>query len=387
MNIFSSRQWWKFVLALVLFIFVSGTILYSNYLAKKLAKEERKKVELIANVYKRLGSSSEDMDIGFMFEIISSNETVPLILTDEEGKVLAYKNIDSLKAARDTGYMHSMIKEMKQKKPPIPIEYSPSSKNFIYYRDSYLLTQLIYFPYITFAIIIVFLIVAYVLFSTARHSEQNRVWVGMAKETAHQLGTPLSSISAWVEYLESSLPENEKHRVIPEMQKDIQRLDLIAERFSKIGSTPVLQKVSMYEEIEKNVSYIRRRTSDKVDFAIHASQDKPVYANITPSLFNWVLENLMKNALDAMNGQGKIDIYLFERGKQTIIDVKDTGKGIPGSKFKTVFEPGYSTKTRGWGLGLSLSKRIIQNYHSGKIYVKESTPGKGTTFRIMLKNS
>jgi len=387
MNIFSSNKWWKALLIAALFVFVAGSILYSNYLAKKLAKEEKKKIELIANVYKRLGTTSENLDIGFMFEIISSNETVPLILTDDEGNVMAYKNIDSSRAVKDTSYLRSMVKEMAKEKPPIPIEYSESSKNYIYYRDSYLLTQLIYFPYITFGTIIVFLIIAYVVFSTARRSEQNRLWVGMAKETAHQLGTPLTSLSAWVDYVENQLQESEKEKVIPEMHKDIYRLNLIAERFSKIGSVPVLQKVSMWEVVEKNISYIRRRTSEKVEFTVHGSKEHPVYANISPPLFDWVLENLMKNALDAMTGEGKIDVYLSESGNRTIIDVKDSGKGIPASKFKTVFEPGYSTKTRGWGLGLSLSKRIIQNYHSGKIFVKESVAGKGTTFRIVLNNA
>lgn len=384
MNLYRQTQYWKILLIGLLTLIVIATILYSNYLAEKLAGEERKKIELIANVYKKLNSASDNLDISFMFEIISSNTTVPLILTDEKGNIIGFKNIDSVRAQNDKAYQQQTLEEMKKKKEPIQIVYSENSKNFIYYNDSYLLQQLIYFPYIQSSIILIFLIIAYFAFSSSRRAEQNRVWVGMAKETAHQLGTPLSSLSAWGDYLENILPENIKEKFLPELTKDIQRLETITNRFSKIGSQPVLSEENLYTEIETMVDYIKQRASGKVDFNIHQTEGANIRAMISVPLFGWVLENLLKNALDAMDGKGKIDIYISSNHVHAIVDIKDTGKGIHSSKFNTVFKPGYSTKQRGWGLGLSLSKRIIENYLKGKLFVKESVVGKGTTFRIVL---
>ncbi len=384
MNIYRQTQYWKILLIGLLTLIVIATILYSNYLAEKLAGEERKKIELIANVYKKLNSASDNLDISFMFEIISSNTTVPLILADEKGTVIGFKNIDSVRAQTDKKYLQSTLEDMKKEKEPIQIVFSENARNFIYYNDSYLLRQLIYFPYIQSTIILVFLIIAYVAFSSSRRAEQNRVWVGMAKETAHQLGTPLSSLSAWADYLENILPENIKEKFLPELSKDIQRLETITNRFSKIGSQPVLTEENLFTEIESMVDYIRQRASGMVDFNIHQSEGANIRALISVPLFGWVLENLLKNALDAMDGKGKIDIYISTNHVHAIVDIKDTGKGIHSSKFKTVFKPGYSTKQRGWGLGLSLSKRIIENYLKGKLFVKESVIGKGTTFRIVL---
>lgn len=383
MNQYRAIQYWKIFLIGSLTLIVIATIVYSNYLAKKLAEEERKKVELIANVYKKLNNPSDNLDISFMFEIISSNSTVPLILTDETGKVIGLKNLGEDGAHIDTA---SILQEMKKEKEPIEIVYSKNSRNFIYYNDSYLLRQLIYFPYIQSFIIVFFLIIAYLAFSSARRAEQNRVWVGMAKETAHQLGTPLSSLSAWGDYLDETLPENIKQKFLPELTKDIQRLETITNRFSKIGSQPVLSEENLYNEIETMVDYIRQRASGKVDFVLHQAEGANIRSMISVPLFGWVIENLLKNALDAMDGKGRIDIYISATHEHAIVDVKDNGKGIPSSKFKTVFKPGYSTKQRGWGLGLSLCKRIIENYHRGKLFVKESVVGKGTTFRLILNN-
>ena len=385
MNIYRQTQYWKFFLVTSLMLIVFATILYSNYLAGKLETEERKKIELIANVYKKLNSASDNLDISFMFEIISANETVPLILTDESGKIIGDKNLDSVLAETDKGYKSRMLAEMKKAKPPIPIVFSKNARNYIYYNDSYLLRQLIYFPYIQSSIILVFIIIAYFAFSSARRAEQNRVWVGMAKETAHQLGTPLSSLSAWIDYLDNLLPENVKEKFLPELIKDVERLETITNRFSKIGSKPALAKENLRTVIETMVDYMRQRSGSKVEFTIHQTEGENINAMISASLFGWVLENLFKNALDAMDGTGKIDIFLSTHNSQAIIDIKDSGKGIAGSKFKTVFKPGYSTKQRGWGLGLSLSKRIVENYHQGKIFVKDSVHNKGTTFRIMLR--
>jgi signal transduction histidine kinase len=247
-----------------------------------------------------------------------------------------------------------------------------------------LLTQLRYFPYIQFAIILFFLGLSYLIFSTARRAEQNRVWAGMAKETAHQLGTPISALSGWVDYMRLTETNPETQKVIPEVEKDIERLELIAQRFSKIGSAPELVSVNLQKEIARSVEYIRRRASGKVSINFHSSDEK-IEAMISPPLFEWVIENLLKNALDAISGSGAIDIYVSKQGKKVYVDVKDSGKGIPSGKFNTVFRPGFSTKKRGWGLGLSLAKRIVEEFHGGKIFVKESSVGKGTTFRIVLK--
>lgn len=386
MNIYEQKSTWKLILLITLLMIIITSILYTNFLAGKLASEERKKMELLADVYKMLNATSGNVDLGFMFHIIESNETVPLILADEDGNVIGHKNLDTFKIARDTNYLRHQLALMKADRPPIDIEYSKNAHQYIYYRDSYLLVQLRYFPFIQFSIILLFLAVAYLTFSTARRAEQNRVWAGMAKETAHQLGTPISALSGWVDYMKLQLREgDETLQVLPEVEKDIERLELIAERFSKIGSVPDLVTTNLYDEVEKSTQYIRRRASGKVQINLHAPQGKNVDAKISPPLFAWVIENLLKNALDAIGGSGNIDIYVQRQGKQTFLDIKDSGKGIPPNKLNAVFRPGYSTKKRGWGLGLSLAKRIIEEFHKGKIFVKESQVGKGTTFRIVLR--
>lgn len=387
MNIYEQKNTWKIILLIALLLIIITSILYTNFLAGKLAKEERKKMELLADVYKLLNASSGNVDFGFMFHIIESNETVPLILTDETGTIIGHKNLDSLKIERDTNYLPQQLALMKADRPPLDIEYSKDAHQYIYYRDSYLLVQLRYFPFIQFSIILLFLAVAYLTFSTARRAEQNRVWAGMAKETAHQLGTPISALSGWVDYMKLQLNEkDEMYQMIPEVEKDIERLELIAERFSKIGSVPDLVACNLYHEVEKGTQYIRRRASGKVQINLHAPQGKKIEAHISPPLFAWVIENLLKNALDAIGGSGNIDLYIQQQGKQAIVDIRDSGKGIPAGKLKAVFRPGFSTKKRGWGLGLSLAKRIIEEFHKGKIFVKDTQVGKGTTFRIILKS-
>lgn len=367
----------------MLLIIVSASIFYTNYIATRLADEERKKVELLATVYQKLSSGDENVDLGFMFEIIQSNETVPLILTDNNGSVVAYRNIDSASATRDKDYIAKLIVQMRDDKEPIRIDLGNGNFNTIYYRDSYLLTQLIYFPYIQFAIILLFIMVGYFAFSSSRRAEQNRVWVGMAKETAHQLGTPLNSLTGWIDYLEERLDKETAQKVLPEMQKDIDRLETVTQRFSKIGSAPSVAQHNLLDIVEKSVAYIRARASDRVTWQIHPKGSE-FNTRVNPSLFEWVIENLLKNALDAMDGAGKISIQIEATVEKIIIDVEDSGKGIMPNRFKRVFKPGYSTKQRGWGLGLSLSKRIIEEYHDGKIFVKDSVPGKGTTFRIIM---
>lgn len=358
-----------------------SSLLYTDQLIKKLAQEERKKVELWAKGTRMLANiSDEEIDISFVFEVIRDNETVPVILTAEDGTIISYRNLDSLRS-KDVQYVQRQLEEMRQEKEPIEVGLANNRKNYIYYKNSKLFYQLKYYPYVQLGVISLFVIVSYFAFSTSRRAEQDQVWVGMAKETAHQLGTPLSSLIAWMEFLKmKGVDEN----TIEDIKKDIKRLEIITERFSKIGAKPDLAPHSILEVLQESVHYIQSRSSKRVEFEInvHTSSETQVALNIP--LFAWVIENLCRNAVDAMEGTGKITVEMQDSNNQVVIDVSDTGKGIPKSKQKTIFEPGFTTKKRGWGLGLSLTKRIVENYHGGKIFVKNSEPGKGTTFRIIL---
>ncbi len=370
----------------MLLLIIITSILYTDYLASKLSDQEKLKMELIADTYKRLTNSTGSEDLSFMFHIIESNKTVPLILADSTDAILLSKNFDSIKIAKNESYLNGQLAEMKSQHAPIDIQYTQGVHQYMYYGDSVLLKELRYFPFIQFAIILLFIGVAYITFSTARRAEQNRVWAGMAKETAHQLGTPISALSGWVDYMKLQPDENAILAVLPDVEKDIERLELIAERFSKIGSVPEMIVTNLNEQINKNVDYIKRRASGKVFFEVKSFNDENVNALISPPLFDWVIENLLKNALDAIGGEGSIEISLSKQGSKAIVDIKDSGKGIAAGKFNAIFRPGYSTKKRGWGLGLSLAKRIINEFHKGKIFVKESVIGKGTTFRIVLNS-
>ncbi len=374
---------WKLLLLIMASIIVIVSLWYTNRLAKTIAEGERKKVELWANATKFVVSADYDADLTLAGEVLRSNTTVPVILTNQKGEIIEYRNLKKSEGL-DSAYLYRRLEEMKSVNERIEIAITDDISNYIYYDDSYLLTRLKYYPLFQFAIIALFLLVAYVAFSNSRKAEQNQVWVGMAKETAHQLGTPISSLVAWIEYLKSQLDGNSKAgETIQEMNNDVKRLELITDRFSKIGSEPTLTDVNILSEINYSVNYMKRRSSDQVKFSVKTT-DKNIKVKISPPLFNWVIENLLKNALDAMNGEGRIDIAISTSGKQALIDIKDSGKGIARSNFKTVFNPGYSTKKRGWGLGLSLCKRIIEQYHFGKIFVKDSIVGKYTIFRIVL---
>jgi len=365
-------------------LIVLASLWYTNRLAGEIADQERKKVRLWANAYKHFNQASPDSDLGFLFDVIKNNETVPVILTDEAGAIKAWRNFDSLRVTNDPAYLQAQLAQMQESGKKIAVEITPGQQHFIYYKDSMLLAQLRYFPFIQMGIIAVFLAVAYMAFNTSRRAEQNRLWVGMAKETAHQLGTPISSLLAWLE----NLRELSRHHpplapVIAELEKDVDRLELITERFSKIGSTPTLTEHDLQESLQRNVAYIRRRASGLVKIEMHAP-DGAILLKFNPPLFDWVLENLLKNALDAIEGKGAITLHVQQADDEVIIDVQDSGKGIPKANFNSVFEPGFSTKKRGWGVGLTLTKRIVQRYHNGKIFVKDSALGKGATFRIVL---
>jgi nitrogen-specific signal transduction histidine kinase len=383
-NIYSKKQRWKFFLLLtaVGIAFVSSW--YTDQLVTKLRLEEKKKVELWAEGTKQLADLEvETCDISFLFDVIKNNTTVPVILTDEKETPISYRNLDTAKASK-ASYLKEQLKIMKLQHPPITIYLYKDQRNYIFYKDSILLTQLRYYPIFQLFVIGLFLIVAYFAFNSSRNAEQNQVWIGMAKETAHQLGTPLSSLMAWVEIMKLRGMDEE---TAVEVEKDISRLQTITERFSKIGSKPALHKVELLPILENSVNYIKRRTSSKIDFSIKNMQTATVSVPLNIPLFEWVIENLCKNAVDAMENKGSIVVSLTDQKQFVYIDIADTGKGMAKSRFKTVFKPGYTTKSRGWGLGLSLAKRIIENYHAGQIFVKASEIGKGTTFRIVLKKN
>ncbi len=384
MNIYTRKQRWKLILLVAALLIGMGSLWYTNQLVNKLSEEEKKKVELWAEATRQISDTNADVgDISFPLSVLTNNITVPVILTDAKQKVISIRNLDSSKA-NDKHYLAQELAIMKSQREPIEISFAGNQKNYIYYKDSYLLTQLRYYPYFQLAVIALFLIVSYIAFSTSRKAEQNQVWVGMAKETAHQLGTPLSSLMAWLEYLKSKAHPDE---YITEIEKDIARLNTITERFSKIGSAPALKKENLTEVMQNAINYIRTRASSKVTFKLVNQQSYNVEAPMNVALFDWVLENIFKNSIDAMSGEGTILIQITDQLQFAYIDITDSGKGISKSKYKTVFKPGYTSKNRGWGLGLSLSKRIVEEYHGGQIFVKNSDPHKGTTFRIVLRKT
>ncbi|MGB0403812.1 MAG: sensor histidine kinase, partial [Salibacteraceae bacterium] len=333
-----------------------------------------------SRIFTELKHTFSDLENSFISEVVQNSASVPVIVTDSsKTKIIAWGNLDS-NLLKDKSNHATIISEIAGVNPPIQISLSEAGTNFIYYQDSVILTQLKYYPFIQFGVIGIFMLIAYVLFSTSRRAEQNQVWVGMAKETAHQLGTPLSSLIGWVEYIKS---KDIDPIIATELEKDVHRLETITERFSKIGSLPVLNPVPIIEALNPIVDYMKTRSPKKVEFEIN-DRTGDANANLNVPLFNWVVENLVRNAVDAMVGKGKITFVISQSETEVFVDVSDTGKGISSGKKKDVFEPGFTTKTRGWGLGLALSKRIIEDYHKGKIFVKSTKANEGTTFRIVL---
>jgi len=499
-DIYSKKKRWKLFLFVIGMILIGVSIFYTNRLVTKFAysernnvrlwadavhrkaemmqytekffrqlqKQEQKKAELLAKVYNRLLKDNASEDLTFYLNIIHDNQTIPVILTDEKGKILSTKNLkegqdsatyltgklkeefsdydpikvefvkgeknflyyknsnlftelkqvlndnitnfieevalnsssvpvittDSTqstillygnldeKKMSDSFFSNQKLLEMKSENDPIILDFIDVGKVYIFYKDSELLNKMRLFPLAQILIIIVFIGIAYLLFNLSRNAEQNRVWAGMARETAHQIGTPLSSIMAWMELLKMDGVDNKQ--AAAEIEKDVARLEMITKRFSKIGSTPSLQQTNVSEVLRKTVDYLKPRSASKVNYHINLP-DEDVMIPLNESLFSWVLENLFKNAIDAMNGEGDISVFVKGDNDNITIDIKDTGKGISKSEQRDVFSPGYTTKKRGWGLGLSLAKRIIKDYHQGKIFVKQSSPGKGTTFRIILR--
>ncbi len=397
-NPYEQRRTWKYMLLVFAVIIASGSLFYTSYLVRNIERSERTRAQVWALSMKQILSSDDNDFLNFVIAVRDST-SVPAIVTDEKGDVKFVRDLDSTKTyippvdgiqidktkKYDPAYFKNEIAYMQSQHQPIKIAIFGKNYSLVYYKDSQLLTQLRVFPYIQLSVIAIFLLVAYTAFSSSRKSEQNQVWVGLAKETAHQLGTPISSLMAWIELMRDKF-HAEDDPLIAEMENDVKRLEIVADRFSKIGSKPVLEPQPVYDVVKDFVDYFRVRVSNKIAFEVTGSRN--LQAGLNVPLFDWVIENLLKNAVNAIDGAGniKVNISGSRAKKQVFIDVTDTGKGIPRLKFETVFRPGYTTRKRGWGLGLSLTKRMIVNYHNGSIFVKDSELGKGTTFRIVLKS-
>ena len=395
MNPYQQKKRWKYSLLTFAVVIASGSLLYTNYLVRNIAKSERTRAQVWAMSMKQVLASDDNDFLNYVFAVRDSS-LVPAIVTNDRGDIQLSRGLDPTKVfikleaegnkklKYDPGYFQSELEYMKKQHEPIQLKV-PGQQWLVYYKDSPLLTQLKFFPYIQLSLIAIFLLMAYAAFSSSRKSEQDQVWVGLAKETAHQLGTPISSLMAWIELMKEKF-NAEGDPLIGEMENDVKRLEIVADRFSKIGSTPKLEEHKVYDVVKDFVDYFKVRVSKNISFELTGNPH--LLAGLNIPLFDWVLENLLKNAVNAIDGKGKIkvDISGNKIKKQVFIDVSDTGKGIPRSKFDTVFQPGYTTRKRGWGLGLSLTKRMVENYHNGQIFVRESEVGKGTTFRIILKN-
>ncbi|QWG09235.1 HAMP domain-containing histidine kinase [Flammeovirga kamogawensis] len=366
------------------------SLIYTELLVDELRQREYDQIDFFAKVQAKLATmgTEDNADVTFLLmEVIKGNDLIPVVLTDDMGEPISSKNIEipsDLNFAQRMDYLKKEVQEMKKNYAPIKIDFTDGEEQYIYYADSKLVRNLRFAPMIQLSVLAILALAAYLVFSTSRRAEQNQVWAGLAKETAHQLGTPISSLVAWIEYFKTD--EDFDQSIIEELQKDITRLEMITARFSNIGSEPVLKPANLESSVRGAVEYMSKRISTKVSMNVHYNLEGQADINISLPLFEWVVENLCRNAVDAMNGVGRLDITmeLTQHKTSVTIDVKDTGKGIPKNKLTTVFNPGYTTKKRGWGLGLTLVKRIVEDYHKGKIIVLESTPGEGTTFRITM---
>ena len=376
----------KIALILAAVAIAAASLVVSHYLVRDLENEERARMEIWAEAMHTLSTADENADLNLVLKVLEQNHNIPVIVTDTNEEVQISRNVTSVTSVKDISREDSlarlkkMAKAMEAQGRVIRVQIGEESKDYlkVCYDDSLLLTRLEYYPYIQLAVVMLFIIIAIFALLASKKAEQNKVWVGLSKETAHQLGTPISSLMAWTEILRENYPDDD---LIPEMDKDVRRLQLIADRFSKIGSAPEMKDVELGELLQHVVEYMNRRTSQKVEIKYSTPE---ITVNVNPQLFEWVFENLCKNAVDAMEGQGIIEITAHADERLTIIDVSDNGKGITSQNLQDVFNPGYTTKKRGWGLGLSLAKRIVEEYHHGKIYVLASERGKGTTFRIEM---
>ena len=373
----------KILLVVMAVVMSVGSLVISHFLVRDLKHEEQRKMEIWAEAMRSLNSADEYTDLTLVLTVLNSNSTIPVVVLDREGEVQDYRNIPLREGSAEEQMRAVKRKAQSMMDAGRVIRVYLSSTDYmeICYADSLLLRRLAWWPYVQLGLVFVFVVVAIFALLSSKRAEQNKVWVGLSKETAHQLGTPISSLMAWQEMLRETYPDDE---LLPEMGKDVERLQRIAERFSKIGSLPELRPESLNEVLSAVTQYISRRASNRVRLTCTVPQ-QPLIVPMCSSLFEWVVENLCKNAIDAMDGQGSITLTASTEGALAVVEVADTGKGIPKNKFRTVFTPGFTTKKRGWGPGLSLAKRIVEEYHHGRIYVKNSEVGRGTTFRIELK--
>ena len=395
-DIYHSRRVWKWVLVAVSIVLVGNFLYFSNNLVKDLSEQERDRMQIWADATKELATMSVASDsastanVNFLLSIIEANDNIPVLLVDEDDNILLHRNFtlpvqtDGMElyelAPENEAFLAGKLKKLKNTSNRIEIQLEEGITQYLYYEDSTLLRRLQTYPYVLLGVLIVFILVVYFALISIKKAEQNKVWVGLSKETAHQLGTPISSLMAWMQMLETTELDR---TIVDDMNKDVHRLSIIADRFSKIGSKPEMELAFINESVVKSLEYMRTRISQRVKLTIHTAEDE--YGTLLcMSLFEWVMENLTKNAVDAMQGEGAIDVTVSGNATTIFIDVTDTGKGIARKNFNAVFNPGYTTKKRGWGLGLTLVKRIVEEYHGGRIYVKDSEPGRGTTFRIEL---
>ena len=389
----------KLLVVVLSLLVAAATVVYTNWLVRRVAEREKQQIDLYAKTQRYIISTEETTNLVFLNEqIIEANTTIPIIFTDAMDNVIGTKNLGlprGISAPDSAAEMQYELRKMKTQHPPIVVEFAAGQRNYIYYQDSALLEQLRTYPLVQLVVIGCLGVLAYFSFSYSRRAEQNRVWVGLAKETAHQLGTPLSSLVGWQAYLRESDKFHDEP-IVEELGKDIRRLEIITERFSNIGSIPVLKDENLLQVTQSAIAYLQSRVSKKVIFRIETDLPADTPAQLNVPLFDWVVENICKNAVDAMDGRGAITLHLRrvrtrrswylrrKPARQVAIDITDTGKGIPKTKLRQVFLPGYTTKRRGWGLGLALAKRIIENYHAGQLFIKWSEVGRGTTFRLVL---
>ncbi len=382
-NAYELRKFIKIILFLFAILISIITLLLSQRLVNKIAAEESKKMSIWADAERILSDPNSEGDLGFHLSIVQANETIPAILVSERGRIIQYVNLgeETKKPSRED--LLDYIEEFSLENKPIDIPIDETTTYKVYFGKSSVLKQLEYYPLVVLSIVALFVLVSYFAFSYSTRSEQNQVWVGLAKETAHQLGTPISSLMGWVECIDNNIiPENAGE----EMRKDLDRLKIITERFSKIGSEPIFESSAMSEIVERSLQYMKNRISSRIDLSWDLP-NKEIFAFVNENLLNWVIENLVKNSVDAMDGEGSIQCKMHTIPGKIYIDISDTGKGIPRNQMKDIFKPGFTSKKRGWGLGLSLAKRIIEDYHKGQIFVKESRPNVRTTIRIILNQS
>lgn len=381
MKSFSNFRDIKYLLIVVAAIIAAASLFVSNNFVEKLKLEEKNKMQVWASAMSSIINAELNEDVTLEQNILSSNKTIPVVLTDDTGSIIQENNIKIPANADSLTVLMERVADMRKKGNVIPIYMDGVGEQYVCYDDSNILILLSYYPYIQLCVVLIFLIICVVAVVSSKRAEQNRVWVGLSKETAHQLGTPISSLMAWVEVLKEKYPDDE---LLPDMSHDVERLQRVAERFSKIGSKPEHSLDDIVAVVEKSIEYVKRRSPSKVEYVVNFPK-RPLTVRMNTPLIEWVIENLCKNAVDAMEGNGVITVTVSHDERNAYIDVADTGKGISKSNRKMVFEPGFTTKKRGWGLGLSLAKRIMEEYHDGKIFVKKSAPGKGTTFRMELK--